>query len=175
MWFGTNGGGAVRLNFTGFHHFSTRQGLSSNRIRSITEDRSHNLWLAAEENGGILKIERQQQEKVSSYDLGIPLIHSIISDTNGVFWIGSNDGLFRFVSTPDAHSSSLALYQSENGLTANNIWEVIQDKHQHIWAATLNGLTRIQVQQGQIETTHFTTNEGLINDNLNSIMEDQNW
>ena len=52
LWFGTNGGGVSKYNGTSFTHFTEKEGLSSNPVWSILEDKSNqkgsSIWVTTE-------------------------------------------------------------------------------------------------------------------------------
>jgi ligand-binding sensor domain-containing protein len=63
LWFGTYGGGVSKYDGkslsagqAGFTHFTDKEGLSNNVVRSILEDKSGNLWFGTA-GGGVSKYD----------------------------------------------------------------------------------------------------------------------
>ena len=45
LWFGTRTGGLYRWRFAKLTHFTTAQGLASNSIYELVEDKTGNFWI----------------------------------------------------------------------------------------------------------------------------------
>jgi signal transduction histidine kinase/ligand-binding sensor domain-containing protein len=92
VWAGTVSGGISRLKDGRFATWTTADGLSSNTVVSIAEDRRATVW-AATPNGldafqGGRWTERGVQDGLPSAD-----IRTIFEDREGVLWIATAEGL----------------------------------------------------------------------------------
>ena len=113
MWFGTQGGGVSRLSLDGksFVHLTEKEGLCSDFVSSILEDKSGNIWIGT--RFGVSMLTKSKLSEISgestvsgmkaqdvlfknySYEdgfLGIGCT-SLCEDNNGTIWMGSNDRL----------------------------------------------------------------------------------
>jgi signal transduction histidine kinase len=95
LWFGTLGGGLVRLKDNQFTTFTTRQGLSSDKIRAIFEDREGVLWVGTADNG-LMRVTPQIITTYSEKDGMVgKTLYPILEDRAGSIWIG-NEGVNQF-------------------------------------------------------------------------------
>ena len=109
LWFGTNGGGANRYDGKSFTHFTTKEGLSNNKISSMLEDRQGRLWLTTMKGISLLIFSDEEMKvgqnpnaaKKFIYTFGKVdglirwdfEINSTCLDRDNRIWWGSIDGL----------------------------------------------------------------------------------
>jgi ligand-binding sensor domain-containing protein/signal transduction histidine kinase len=101
IWIGTHGGGLNRLDpkTNTFTHFTTRQGLPSNRVMSLLGDENENLWLGT--GYGLSRLD-PRTKAVRNFDMsdGLPgnefLERGSVFRRNGKLLFGSKDGLVIF-------------------------------------------------------------------------------
>ena len=95
LWIGTHGGGLVRLHDGAPTTFTSREGLSSDRILALREDRDGTIWIGTEGGG----LDRLRDGAFTSYTTRAGLcsdtIFQILEDDRGALWMSSNDGIFR--------------------------------------------------------------------------------
>ena len=75
-----------------FRHFSVEDGLSSNSVRAIMQDKYGFMWLGTDDglnryDGTTIKIYRLNPEGVNDYI-------SFLYDTTDRIWIGTGDGVY---------------------------------------------------------------------------------
>lgn len=110
LWFATNGGGVVRFQNGSFTTFGITDGLSSNLIREIhiepKSPQDYVLWIGTEGMGlnrAEIKNGKWQKNNITVYtkDDGLfdNVIHRILDDDKGQFWMSSNRGIFRVSKT----------------------------------------------------------------------------
>jgi signal transduction histidine kinase/ligand-binding sensor domain-containing protein len=132
LWVGTDGNGLLRVSIMArrqsMRQFSRTEGLSSNFIRSVYEDREHNLWVATENGLNRLRINR-----VSTLGREDGLVSdsvtSIAVGTDGSVWLATAGGLQRLF-----HERT-AVYR--RGV---RILSLFVDRTQRLWAGTSAGL-----------------------------------
>lgn len=102
IWFGTNGNGLVYLKDGKFSRLNSSHGLSGNIIRSIHEDEQGILWVGTE-GWGLNRIERKSKSELEGAYITVykkqdglfdNVIHQILEDDLGRFWMNSNRGIF---------------------------------------------------------------------------------
>lgn len=114
IWF-SNWGGAYRYDGNSFTTFTKKDGLASDIITRIIEDKNDNLWFGCGgENGGLCRYDGKSFTCFTTKDgLINNKIWTILEDRTGHIWVGTrNNGLSRFdgetFTTFSAKSGSLS-------------------------------------------------------------------
>lgn len=94
LWFGTTGEGVYRYDGNSFTNYTTRDGLNSNTIRSIIEDRARHIILGTDSGisryDGISFVDMTKNSALSHSS-----ISSLLEDKKGRLWIGDyKDGSY---------------------------------------------------------------------------------
>jgi ligand-binding sensor domain-containing protein len=80
----------------------------------------------------------------------------IIRDSNGNLWLAFlGDGVCRY----DPESGTTKYYTTQNGLSNNTTYNLMEDRSGYIWVSTNNGISRINPLTDQIRT--FGLSDGL--------------
>ena len=99
FWFGTDGNGACRYDGRSFTDYTEKDGLCSNFIRTIAEDRNGILWFGTRD--GICRFDGKVFTQLSEGDLhrstGDPAHGARIQP--GILWFGGRDGAYRLDGT----------------------------------------------------------------------------
>ncbi len=166
LWVGTNGAGAVHLTDAGMTRYTTQNGLSGNRIWSMLQDSAGTMWLGTG-GGGICRLNKS---KFSCYDhkdgLSGDEVWALAEDAEGSLWIGSaGGGLSRL------RNASFVNYGHPEGLSSDVALAVFQDREGFSWVGTSGGGVNRIAPGGII--THYTTADGLADNQVFSIAEDQ--
>jgi signal transduction histidine kinase/ligand-binding sensor domain-containing protein len=81
LWFGTRTGGLYRWRFGKLTHFTTEQGLASNSIYELLEDRNGNFWISGP--NGISVISRRELDIIAE-DPSHPLSLTLYGISDGL-------------------------------------------------------------------------------------------
>ncbi|MDL2309911.1 response regulator [Parabacteroides sp. OttesenSCG-928-B22] len=73
------------------------------------------------------------------------IIHSIYEDSQGIVWIGSADGLYKW--NPDTHRMSS--YTAADGLPSNAVYAMKEDEQNNLWISTNAGLAKFYPESQQ--------------------------
>lgn len=106
LWFGTTGEGVYRYDGKTFTQFTVKDGLSSNCVYSILEDKFGNIWLGTID--GICRYDGKKIIPISipfsirplvssnyySNQSKINTIWSMLQDKSGKIWFGTGDGVY---------------------------------------------------------------------------------
>jgi len=180
LWIGTDGGLALYLkdkNKFKTYRYNARveNSLSDNRIYSIHEDKMRNLWIGTW-SGGLNKFNLEKEEfktyNVKNSSLSANNVWEIYEDSRGQLWVGTTYGLnllnrdyYRFIRyTTKANNKSIS---------ANSISDIFEDSRGQLWIATLNGGLNL-LDQKKMSFKHFTTEDGLVSNNIKAILETDN-
>ena len=130
--------------------FNTGNGISVNKVRSITEDREGNIILGTTGEG----IEVFSSERFISFSKKDGLVdnqvHAVCRDKAGRVWFGTNEGITIY----DASAKPGFQFQNlttDNGLPNNNIRSFACDKAGNMWIASWGGrVTKFDAALGRI-------------------------
>lgn len=102
LWIATEGGGVARLNPSGnpprFVRLTTRQGISSDEVRCLTEDRWGRIFVGGRKGIDRLDPETGRIEHFTTLDgLASNLVDTAARDREGRLWFGTRSGLSQLV------------------------------------------------------------------------------
>ena len=136
--------------------------LRSNVVWSLAEADDGAIWVGAgglnrldPETGLVTRFPRAPAPDADPLTTAISWIHRSQRDP-GVLWLATYDsGLFRF----DPASGRTMRFGQSEGLPANYVKAVLEDRHGRIWAPTQEGLARLDPATREIRV--FTEADGL--------------
>lgn len=171
LWFGSNMGLSClvpseknklpqKTRFITLQHDPENpKSIAGNSVYSIYRDRLGVFWVGSI-NGGLSKmldtsfLEKQNRfekpivssifrnYKKSLNDLSSLAgynIYSIYEDKHlGNLWIGTNEGLCRF----NREKDNFKVYTTDNGLTSNTVYGILEDENGCLWLSTNQGLSK---------------------------------
>ena len=145
--------------------FTSDDGLTSNLVLSLFEDREGSLWIGTEAGG--LNLLKSKKFNTYTTKNGLPndLVKAIYQDAQGGIWIGSNGGgltLFK--------DGKFTTWTTRDGLSSDVVLSLAGDVDGTMWIGTPDGLNRFK--DGKFQT--FTFAEGLSNDLVRSVLVDRN-
>ena len=130
-------------------------------VRAIYEDRRGTLWVGAlmeDGPGGLYRRRGDRWEQVP----GITDVRDIMEDRDGVLWVGGLQGLWR------VRDEKTDLYNHEQGLANDAVYDVVSDSNGSLWVATYGGgLNRFR--DGHFKAV--TSKDGLPNNMLVQLHE----
>ncbi len=162
--------------------FDGEEQLNTGRVLAIHEDNSQNLWV-----GSIRGLYRRNQPSAESpdtwfrytpenSDLPHRIVRVIYEANDGTRWFGTNGG-----GVAVYHEGTFYPLTEAQGLPSNLIRDIYQDEEGTVWVATEDaGLARIEWPSPAVPSqalheasiTTFTTEEGLFDDGIHRIIED---
>ena len=174
LWLATYRNGLFQLtmddygNIVDSRHFTTEDGLSSNVVRSITEDHKGNFWVGTD--GGISKITNYYGEDldITSYrsnpkdpaGLSYNYILPIYVAKNEEIWIGTlGGGLNRVISKAGRGNDQFERITMNDGLPSNVIKSIEEDRDGNLWLGSNMGLSKFSPKTGQI--VNYGPSDGL--------------
>jgi hypothetical protein len=146
LWIGTDEG-LSRYNGTQFTTFTTAEGLGSNSVQSILEDRAGSLWFGLGEwdgtGKGVSRYDGQQFTTFTTQE-GLPhnSVWSMLEDSTGKLWFRTRGG--GVIHTDGLVFQSL---RQRDGLGNNIVQNILEDRRGNIWFTTDVGVTRYRPQK----------------------------
>jgi signal transduction histidine kinase/ligand-binding sensor domain-containing protein len=162
LWIGADRAGLFRFKDGSFTNYRAGDGLLSNTVAFITEDRDHALWI-----GTPAGISRWKNGAFTNYQAsGLSLVRTIHQDDHGDLWVGTYGyGLFRF------KNGSLVQITSRNGLFDDVASTILEDGHGNLWMSGNRGIFRASeadlnaFADGRLNTIHcisYGVSDGMI-------------
>lgn len=162
VWIGSLGGlqrfdGYDFLDFT----INPDQGMSESVVRNIMETSSGEIW-ASIRGGGIVRIRDNQLLEPYLHDPTDPnslsgdYVESIIEDSTGGFWIGTDKGLDYLKDGVFTHYRNDP--EDETSLSHDAIYCLLLDDNQNLWVGTEEGLN-LHLGKGKFRRFFHSPNE----------------
>jgi ligand-binding sensor domain-containing protein len=134
LWFASKDSGVYCYNGKSFQHFTTKDGLASNLVLHIYEERAGNIWFGASRYDG------KSFRNFTTKD-GFPSnnIRLLLEDKSGKLWFGAQgEDLFVY------DGKTFTVLKNKDGTAFKNVWSVIEDKKGNIWFGDVTGLWRYE-------------------------------
>jgi len=151
IWFGTNNEGLFRYDGHTFVNFSRENGLCSNTINDIIEDRNGNLWLGTAR--GLCKYDGEEFTQVDIpwsdtssvwLDQVYPVInpnevHCLLEDNKGKLWIGTGGaGVYAYDGEEFVQHLRDRGMVYDDSLHHNWITSITEDRNGSIWITSMS-------------------------------------
>ena len=164
FWFGTEGAGLFRYSASGVDSLGTADGLASNKVYVVYEDRRGIVWLGTED--GVNRFEGDEIRLLTTaHGYSNNNVRSIFEDREGNHWFGTWGG-----GVDKCPSGRLVHFTTEHGLSSNLVMSIHQDRNGMLWVGTWGGgLNRFDGER----FVHYSTQDGLGSDEIYSICEDR--
>ncbi|MDE0637998.1 MAG: SpoIIE family protein phosphatase [Candidatus Poribacteria bacterium] len=145
-------------------HYTYLDGLGSNNVPSIYQDRDGFLWFGTR-NGGVSRYDGEEFVNFTTDDgLAHNTVLSIYQDRDGFLWFGTDNGISQY------DGKKFINFTTDDGLAANDVLSIYQDRDGFLWFGTLkNGVSRYDGE----EFVNFTIDDGLITNSILSIYQDR--
>ena len=165
IWFARDGYGACKYDPTAalragastFTHFTKKDGLCSNNVASITEDKHGNIWFGSItsdhpqyiEEGGVSRYDGKTFTRFPDVDgLTDNDIYNLYSDRAGNIWIGAvRKGAYRFdaSTTLSTGGTTFTLFDKTDRPDLTKYFAIqafVEDSHGTLWFGFSGGLFR---------------------------------
>lgn len=147
LWFGTTGEGIYRYDGKFFTQYTVKDGLSSNTVWSVLEDRTGNIWFGT--NDGVCRYDGKEITRIP-----IPLIKginfnpnslptntlpsknevwSIMQDKSGKLWFATTDGVFCYNGKSYTRFLADDSILNNSDLKINKVEYILEDKAGNLW------------------------------------------
>jgi signal transduction histidine kinase/ligand-binding sensor domain-containing protein len=134
LWLGTVNNGLYRVHAGQADHFGSADGLSSDAVQGLYEDREGDLWVATSRG-----IDRFRDTRVVSYSIREGLtsedVDSVLASRDGTVWIGNVHAL------DVLRHEKFSGIGPPKGLPGTLITSLFEDQSGHVWVGVDSGLT----------------------------------
>lgn len=126
----------------------------------ILRDSQRRLWLAGQKGLAVYTEKDGKLAPCPALPSPSPFNDKIIncvyeSRQNGVFWIGTRSGLYKF----DENTREIKQYTLLHGLPNKAVHGIMEDSYGNLWLSTDKGLSCFQQKTGKFR--NYTSNDGL--------------
>jgi signal transduction histidine kinase/ligand-binding sensor domain-containing protein len=127
----------------------------------VLEDNQGRIWVGSSGDGVGLydpidgSWEHYLPDPEDPFSLSDNFVESIQQDQSGTIWIGTGNGLNRYMED----SQTFRSYHVKDGLADNRIAGILEDNDGKLWLATNGGLSRFDVASETFE--NYTVRDGL--------------
>jgi len=162
VWAGTDGDGLYRIQTSGnVDHFSSKNtpGFHGDIITALFEDREHYVWIGTylygffRYNPQTGKFDVHHQKTDSENSLSNNFVTVFSQDDEGNIWIGTSGGGIS-VFNPKTHQFKHYLSSEDvakSQISGNWVIDLMIDRDKGIWAATSDGLNRLNKETDKFE------------------------
>ena len=133
VWIGTNSEGLIHVYRSNIDYFTHADGLSSDTILSLSEDREGNIWAGTER--GLDRFRDLPVTTISKREgLSDDTAGSAFASRSGGVWIGTAIGLNR------VQGRQITVFNRASGLPSEHIGSVFEGRGGEIWVDSLKEL-----------------------------------
>ncbi|HAP70448.1 MAG TPA: hypothetical protein DCR04_12125, partial [Flavobacteriales bacterium] len=162
-------------NGFGFNQYHSNPNINESEVSSLLQDRFGRVWIGYLSS----KIVIFENDWFTEVDVPSSLkdVSSLKEDSNGFIWVSTEGaGLFRCRLSFDSISAKdFEHFGTEQGLSSNDIHQLIFDAEGNLWAGTASGVDQLLLNnRSEIkDVLHFGMTEGFIgtetNENASSL------
>lgn len=160
-----------------FRHFSVEDGLSSNSVRAIMQDRYGFMWLGTDDG-----LNRYDGTTIKVYNLnpkGTDDYISSLYDTTDNIWVGTENGVYVFDYETESFEPFKALTVQGDSIKSN-VNHIAEDRDGNLWFSTVGqGIFKYNVSKHHLKRYEFKDANGLMAsvlvDSENQIWAVTNW
>jgi len=172
LWIGTGYSGAIRLAANGFTSYYQTDGLGGIEIASIFEDQAGELCVLSNSR----HLNRFDGTKFTAAQLTLPpgkkywgwgWYQTMFQDSRGEWWMNTGEGLVRYPKLDSieqiTRAKPKAIYTTQNGLPANEIFRLFEDSRGDVWISTLGNAQGVLTRWERATETfhHYSPADGI--------------
>jgi ligand-binding sensor domain-containing protein len=139
VWLGMDGGGVLKFDGDRCTRYTRSEGLASNDVTAIVEDRDGALWFTSRTGGGITRFDGQAFRRFGAQE-GLPAEEAWAAyrDRRGRLWFGTaGGGVARWDGT------RFHALRDTTGVTRNHVQSIVEDARGVMWFGFSGGLFRL--------------------------------
>jgi len=134
LWVGTDSDGVFRVHGSAVDHYARTEGLSSDFVRSLFEDREGIVWAAT--SNGVDKFHDPHVATFSAVEgLGKDWAVGISASSDGTIWVANAESLDRI-----DKNGSISSIRTGSGLPGSQVTSLLEDRAGNMWVGVDDGL-----------------------------------
>ena len=160
-----------------FRHFSVEDGLASNSVRAIMQDKYGFMWLGTDDG-----LSRYDGTTIKAYNLNPQGYNDCISflyDTTDNIWVGTEEGVYVYDYETERFEPFKVLTDKGDSIKSN-VNHIAEDRDGNLWLSTVGqGIFKYNISKHYLEHYEFKDADGLMAsvliDSENQIWAVTNW
>ncbi len=149
LWLGTLGSGLIRYHFVDgsvqqwLQHPGDSSGIGSNDVPTVFEDKEQNIWLGT---WGVLEGTWEYEKSTGKFHNYLPgkTARKFYVDHEGVFWVCTNSGLFRYNKKEDKFT---AFFDSQADISNEMTTGILEDPEGNLWLSTRSSIVKVNKER----------------------------
>ena len=138
-------------------------------IAAFTQDHAGTIWIGLQRPGRLLRLREGRFQPLSADWRGH--INKLFVDSKGRVWSTSTESGLGLIANPTSADPYLRRYTRAEGLSADEVWCVTEDRLGRVYAGTAKGVDRLDPGTGQV--VHYSTADGLVRGDIRSALRDR--
>ncbi len=134
LWVGTIGNGLFRIRGNAVEHYGRAEGLSSDSVNHLFEDKEGIVW-AATTNG----IDSFRDPRVTTFSasegLGLDAVVGLVASRDGSIWVANGDSLDHI-----EKNGTVSSIRWGKGLPGDQVSSMLEDRAGNLWVGVYDGL-----------------------------------
>ncbi|MFZ6653760.1 two-component regulator propeller domain-containing protein [Undibacterium sp. TJN19] len=169
---------AAALRTMRFEHLGIDQGLPTQSVQTIAQDRQGNMWFGGQ--AGLIRFDgyrftTYKNDPDDPRSLNSDWVREIYVDSRDRLWVATaSSGLHLYDRRKNNFQRFLVTDQVPQVADKRNIYALVEDGKNGLWIATENGLKHIDASDGKIQVWHHEKNRpaSLAHDRVNTLARD---
>jgi len=133
LWVASRGKGLFRIHGNVVDHYGETDGLSSDEVRLLFEDREGILWAATADG-----VDTFRDPRVTTFSakegLGKDAAEGVLASRDGSIWVANDGSLDHIV------NGTVASIRTGNGLPGHQVTSLLEDRAGNLWVGVDDGL-----------------------------------
>ena len=133
LWVGTDGNGIFRIQGNIVDHYGRSEGLSSDTVFALFEDREGIVWATTTQG-----IDSFRDSRITTFStsegLGKDAAIGVLASSDGEVWLANSGSLDRIV------NGSVSSIRAGNGLPGAQVTSLLEDRAGNLWVGVDDGL-----------------------------------
>jgi ligand-binding sensor domain-containing protein/two-component sensor histidine kinase len=165
------GNGAMKMARNGFTTYNRADGLGSDEVAALIEDRagefyaisSHQVFISRFDGRGFTSIHPDLPKNITYFGWGWNQI--TFQDQTGEWWVATGQGLCRFprVNTIEQLANTLprSVYTRRNGLMSEEVFRLFEDSKGDIWISMFGQINRTKWERATGTFHYYSESDGV--------------
>lgn len=161
-----------------FRHLSVEDGLSSNTVRAIMQDKHGFLWLGTDD--GLNRYDGTAMKTFKLNPQGVNEYISSLYETEDNIWVGTDEGIYIYDYETEKYKFFDLVTATDSIGICSNVNHIIEDRDGNLWLSTVGqGIFKYNLSNHVLEQYKFEAAGGLMAsvliDSENQVWAVTNW